>query len=57
MAELLRGHRVGLAESCTAGLLAARLTELPGASDYVAGGVVAYSNEAKVELLWASIRS
>ena len=34
-----------------AGLLAARLTEVPGSSEYVAGGVVAYSNQAKVELL------
>ena len=33
------------------GLLAARLTERPGSSAYVAGGVVAYANEAKVELL------
>jgi nicotinamide-nucleotide amidase len=51
VAGLLGGRRIALAESCTAGLLAARLTERPGASDYVAGGVVAYSNEAKVELL------
>ncbi len=51
IAGLLAGTRIGLAESCTAGLLAARLTEIPGSSDYVAGGVVAYSNEAKVELL------
>ena len=51
IAELLPGKRIGLAESCTAGLLAARLTEVPGSSDYVAGGVVAYSNEAKVDLL------
>jgi nicotinamide-nucleotide amidase len=51
VAELLAGRRIGLGESCTAGLLAARLTERPGASEYVAGGVVAYSNEAKVELL------
>jgi nicotinamide-nucleotide amidase len=49
--DLCRGHRIGLAESCTAGLLAARMTEVPGASDYVAGGVVAYSDEAKRELL------
>ncbi|HEU4362966.1 MAG TPA: competence/damage-inducible protein A [Mycobacterium sp.] len=51
VAGLLAGRRIATAESCTAGLLAARLTELAGASDYLAGGVVSYSNEAKVELL------
>lgn len=51
VAELLAGRRLATAESCTAGLLAARLTERPGSSSYVAGGVVAYANEAKVELL------
>jgi nicotinamide-nucleotide amidase len=51
VAQLLAGRRVATAESCTAGLLAARLTERPGSSAYVAGGVVAYANEAKVELL------
>ncbi|MGN6815903.1 MAG: competence/damage-inducible protein A [Solirubrobacterales bacterium] len=51
VAALLRGHRLGLAESCSGGLLAARITDLPGASDYMAGSVVAYSNEAKAELL------
>lgn len=51
VAELLRGRRIGLAESCTGGLLAARLSERPGASEYFAGGVVSYSNEAKTKLL------
>jgi nicotinamide-nucleotide amidase len=49
--QLLAGRRIATAESCTAGLLAARLTERPGSSAFVMGGVVAYSNEAKVELL------
>jgi nicotinamide-nucleotide amidase len=51
LAGLLRNRRIGLAESCTGGLLAARLTEQPGSSGYVAGGVVAYSNAAKTQLL------
>jgi nicotinamide-nucleotide amidase len=51
LAELLLGHRIGLAESETAGLLAGRLADRAGASRYLAGGVVAYSNEAKVDLL------
>jgi competence/damage-inducible protein CinA-like protein len=51
VAELLSGRWIALAESCTGGLLAARLTERPGSSAYVAGGVVSYSNESKAELL------
>ena len=51
VAELLEGRRIGLAESCTGGLMAARLTERPGSSAYVIGGVVAYADEAKTDLL------
>ncbi|HEY1834939.1 MAG TPA: competence/damage-inducible protein A [Solirubrobacteraceae bacterium] len=50
VASLLRdgGLTIGTAESCTGGLLAARLTELAGSSDYVRGGVVAYADAVKV---------
>ena len=51
VAELLARRRIAVAESCTGGLMAARLTERPGASEYVAGGVVSYANEAKVAQL------
>ena len=51
VAHLLSGRTIATAESCTAGMVAARLTDRPGSSAYVAGGVVSYSNEAKVELL------
>jgi nicotinamide-nucleotide amidase len=51
VAGLLAGRRIATAESCTAGMLAARLTDRAGSSAYVAGGAVAYANEAKVELL------
>jgi nicotinamide-nucleotide amidase len=51
VAGLLAGRRIATAESCTAGMLAARLTDRAGSSGYVAGGVVAYANEAKVGLL------
>ena len=60
--ELLRGdgetdpahpgapETIAVAESCTGGLLAGRLTERPGSSEFVRGGLVVYSNEAKVAL-------
>jgi nicotinamide-nucleotide amidase len=51
VATLLLSHRLALAESCSGGLLASRITDLAGASEYFAGGVVAYSNEAKAQML------
>jgi nicotinamide-nucleotide amidase len=44
-------QRIAVAESCTGGLLASRLTDVPGSSDYVERGIVAYSNDAKIQLL------
>ena len=46
-----RGLRIGVAESCTGGLIASRLTDISGSSRYVDQAVVVYSNEAKTELL------
>lgn len=51
VAASLDGHSVATAESCTGGLVAARLTDRAGSSAYVMGGVVSYSNAAKTELL------
>jgi nicotinamide-nucleotide amidase len=46
-----RGLTLAVAESCTGGLLGARLSERPGSSDYFLGGVISYANEIKMDLL------
>jgi PncC family amidohydrolase len=48
---LAREWSVALAESCTGGLIMKRLTDTPGSSRYLAGGVVAYADRIKVSLL------
>jgi nicotinamide-nucleotide amidase len=45
-----RGATIATAESCTGGLVADLLTDVPGSSDYVRGGLVTYANDVKVEL-------
>jgi len=45
------GGSLAVAESCTGGMIAAMITEVPGASEYFLGGVVAYANSAKTDLL------
>ncbi|KAA0927940.1 MULTISPECIES: competence/damage-inducible protein A [Rhodococcus] len=51
VAHRLSGHRIATAESCTGGMIAARLTDRAGSSAYVIGAVVSYANEAKTGLL------
>ena len=56
LAELLRdrGVTLSLAESCSGGLIAKRITDIPGSSAYFSEGVVTYSNAAKTRLLGVS---
>jgi PncC family amidohydrolase len=49
-----RDLKLALAESCTGGLIGHRITNVPGSSEYFAGGIVAYSYEAKVKTLGVS---
>ncbi|MBW7933060.1 MAG: competence/damage-inducible protein A [Gemmatimonadaceae bacterium] len=45
------GHRIAVAESCTGGMLGARLTAVPGSSDVMLGGIIAYHNDVKMHAL------
>ena len=49
-----RGLKLGLAESCTGGLVGHLITNMPGSSEYFMGGVISYSYEAKVSVLGVS---
>lgn len=49
-----RGLKLAAAESCTGGLIADRITDVPGSSEYFVGGIVAYAYEAKVAMLGVS---
>ncbi len=49
-----KGWTLGTAESCTAGMVAARVANVPGSSSYLMGGIVAYDNRIKEELLGVS---
>ncbi|MFH1699488.1 MAG: competence/damage-inducible protein A [Candidatus Zixiibacteriota bacterium] len=46
-----RGMTLAVAESCTGGLLGARITSVPGSSDYFLGGIIAYANDVKIDKL------
>ncbi len=55
-----KGLKLATSESCTGGLIADRITNVPGSSEYFRGGIVAYAYEAKVALLgvsWDTLRT
>lgn len=53
-ANLARGRRIVVAESCTGGLVSAALTEIPGSSAILEGGFITYSNQQKINMLGIS---
>ena len=59
LGKILRetGWKISVAESCTGGLVANKITDVPGSSEYFLGGVVAYSNDAKIKILGVKERT
>ena len=49
-----KGLSIAVAESCTSGIISSKITSIPGSSSYFKGGVIAYQNEIKIELLGVS---
>jgi nicotinamide-nucleotide amidase len=52
-----RGLTISVAESCTGGLIGSIITDVPGSSRYFLGGIIAYSNQSKMEILNVSPRT
>jgi nicotinamide-nucleotide amidase len=52
-----RGFTISVAESCTGGLIGSMITDVPGSSRYFLGGIIAYSNQSKMEILNVSSRT
>ncbi len=54
--KLLRSRKetLSVAESCTGGKVGDKITDVPGSSDYFLGGIISYSNQAKIDLLGVS---
>jgi len=56
LSEILKAHKktISAAESCTGGMVANSITNIPGSSVYFMGGIISYSNQAKIDLLKVS---
>src|SRR4030042_2113955 len=52
-----RGLTISVAESCTGGLIGSMITDVPGSSRYFLGGMIAYSNQSKIEILNVSSKT
>jgi nicotinamide-nucleotide amidase len=52
-----RGLTISVAESCTGGLIGSMITDVPGSSHYFLGGIIAYSNQSKIEILNVSSKT